>query len=265
MNTILWGVVWFCLFGAGFGFLLGMLSKHWRVEQHPKIQKICELLPGVNCGGCGYAGCRALATAISEKKAAPNACPACDEIKTRQIAEIAGMPTVLRERRRAQVMCSGTVDHTKRKYVYAGVLDCNAAARLGGGEKICRFGCIGLGTCVEQCRFNAIRLANGVASVDYTRCTGCGVCELSCPKGIIRLIPFDSNYWVGCASKDKGAQIRDYCDVGCISCHRCEKICKFGAITVTDHIASIDYKKCVGCGACVSVCPRGIIASGRLK
>lgn len=166
-------------------------------------------------------------------------------------------------RMRAQVMCSGTYEYARKKYVYEGVSDCTAASKIGGGDKLCKNGCIGLGTCVRACPFGAISVQKGVAAVDYTKCTGCGVCSSACPKGIIKLIPFDSKHWVGCMSVDDGKNTRKVCDVGCISCRICEKNCPEGAIIVDNFVARIDYSKCSGCGACVEKCPRHIIWSGK--
>ena len=149
----------------------------------------------------------------------------------------------------------------KRRDIYEGEQDCIAASKLGGGDKLCPNGCIGLGTCAKNCPFDAISVSDGVAAVDYRRCRGCGICITACPKHIIRLIPFDSRQWVGCVSVDDGKTTRKYCDVGCISCRICEKNCPEEAISVSDYVASIDYSKCSGCGICADKCPRGIIHS----
>jgi heterodisulfide reductase subunit A-like polyferredoxin len=166
-------------------------------------------------------------------------------------------------RMRAQVMCSGTAEFARKKYAYAGAHDCIAAAKMGGGDKLCPNGCIGLGTCVSRCPFEAISVVEGVAVVDYRKCAGCGVCVAACPKQLIELIPYDSRHWVGCRSVDKGAEVRKYCDVGCIGCKMCEKVCEAGAIKVDGFVAKIDYAVCTGCDACVEKCPRHIIWSAR--
>ena len=126
---------------------------------------------------------------------------------------------------------------------------------------MCPNGCIGLGTCAAACKFDAIKIINGVAAVDYDKCKACGACVAVCPKRIIRLIPYDAKYWVGCCSTDKGPVTKSYCEVGCIGCKLCEKKCPVGAIAVTDFVAKIDYEKCTSCGACAEACPRKIIWS----
>jgi ferredoxin len=142
------------------------------------------------------------------------------------------------------------------------VPDCVAASKIGGSDKICPNGCIGLGTCVAACPVQAIQVEKGVAAVDYSKCIGCGVCTHVCPRGIIQLIPFGAKHWVGCKSEDLGKNVRKYCDVGCIACKLCVKNCPENAIAIENNLAVIDYSKCTGCDKCVSKCPRKIIWSG---
>lgn len=252
----------FAVLGALIGILLAVASKVFAVPRNEKAEQITEVLPGANCGGCGYSGCAALAEAIAEGKAKPEACVVGGAEAAKKIAAIMGVEAGESVRMRAQVMCSGTSQLSKKKYDYQGISDCQAAMQLGGGGRLCPNGCLGLGTCVSKCPFGAISVIDGVAVVDYNRCQGCGVCVAACPKHIIKLIPFDSKHWVGCMSVEKGAVTRSFCDVGCIGCHICEKNCEAGAITVNGFLASIDYSKCVGCDKCVEKCPRKIIWSG---
>jgi electron transport complex, RnfABCDGE type, B subunit len=263
ITGIIWALVWFTLLGGVFGVMLAVASKVFAVKTDPHIEAITAALPGANCGGCGFSGCAALAGAISRGEAPCSACTAGGEATAKAVAAIMGVESASPVRMRAQVMCSGTCGTAKLKYKYSGAPDCNSAVRLAGGDKLCPNGCIGHGTCVAACKFDAIKVVDGVAVVDYSKCTGCGVCVKSCPKNIIKLIPFKSDHWVGCMSVDDGKTTRSYCDVGCISCKLCEKACDYGAISVNDFVASIDYSKCVSCGKCVEKCPRKIIWHNR--
>jgi Na+-translocating ferredoxin:NAD+ oxidoreductase RNF subunit RnfB len=255
--------MWFAIMGGVLGLALAIAAKVFAVKIDERIPKIREKLPGANCGGCGYAGCAALAEAIVKGEAKPTACVVGGEAVSDAVAEIIGIKSDKPVRMRAQVMCSGTSGFAIKKYVYVGAPDCIAASKLGGGNKFCPNGCIGLGTCASVCPFEAIKIENGVSAVDYEKCQGCGKCVQACPKQIIKLIPYDSKYWVGCMSVDKGAVTRSYCEVGCISCRLCEKACESGAIQVNDFVAAIDYTKCTQCGKCVEKCPRKIIWSDK--
>ena len=244
-----------------FGVLLAIVSKVFAVKRDERIDQVKGCLPGANCGGCGYAGCDALAEAIVKGEASPTKCAASSAEELKPIFEIMGIKEEQHIRMRAQVMCSGTGELSKKKYIYEGAHDCVSAAKLGGGDRVCPNGCVGLGTCAARCPFHAIKVVDGVAVVDYDMCKGCGVCVKACPKHLITLIPFESRHWVGCKSVDKGPITKSYCDVGCVSCRLCEKNCPAGAITVNDFVASIDNSKCIGCDTCVKKCPRKIIWS----
>ncbi len=192
---------------AGLGLLAGALlaaaSKIFEVKKDEREDHIVAVLPGANCGGCGRSGCAALAADIVAGKAAPSSCTVGGAAVAKQIGEIMGVETEIPMRMRAQVMCSGTSELAKKKYVYAGARDCIAAEKMGGGDKLCANGCIGLGTCVATCKFGAISVIEGVAVVDYKKCEGCGACTYACPKHIIKLIPYHSKHWVGCMSVEK--------------------------------------------------------------
>lgn len=264
MNNILTALICFASISAVLGLILAVASKIFDVKTDERIEKVTETLPGANCGGCGFAGCAALAEAIVKGEASITSCGSCSAEAIEKIAEILGQEKPDNHiRYRAQVMCSGTHELAVKKYVYQGVTDCISANKLSGGDKLCPNGCIGLGTCAAACKFDAIHIINGVAAVDYEKCTACGACVKSCPKQIIKLIPYDAKHWVGCSSADKGAVTKNYCSVGCIGCKICEKNCPTGAIKVENSIASIDYSKCDGCGLCESKCPRKIIWSAR--
>ncbi len=258
-NTVLIPVLIFAGLGLFFGVVLAIASKVFAVKTDERIPKIVDALPGANCGGCGFSGCSALAENIVAGKAGCNACAAGGDEVAAKIAAIMGVPAEKSVRRHAQVMCSGGAGTAKLRYLYEGANDCLSASRLVGGDKMCPFGCIGLGSCVSACKFGAISVETGVAKVDPEKCTACGACAAKCPKKIIRVIPADAVYYVGCMSHEKGLDARNHCDAACIGCKMCEKVCPTGAISVNDCLASIDPAKCIGCGACEAKCPRKII------
>lgn len=252
----------FVLLGAFIGLMLAFASKKFHVETDERVPQVLECLPGANCGGCGYAGCAALAEKIVNGEAKVNACTVGGDETASKISEIMGVTAEKAERMRAQVMCSGNTACTSKRANYSGIADCRAAHMLGGGDRTCRSGCLGLGTCVAACPFDAITIQNGTAVVDYIKCRGCGVCVAACPRDVISLIPYGAPHWIGCSSVSVGKETRDDCELGCIGCGLCAKNCPENAISVTSHLASIDYSKCTNCGLCVSKCPRKIIWTG---
>ncbi len=249
----------FAALGILFGVVLALASRIFAVKTDERVGRVLENLPGANCGGCGFSGCAALAEAIVNGEARPSACKACSEEGMRAIGLVMDMEIDSPVPVRAKVMCSGDCHTAVHKYRYEGAADCIAAERMGGGDKACPNGCIGLGTCVAACKYNAISLIEGVAFVDPTKCIGCGACATACPKHIIEIVPLTAQYCVVCRSVEKGVDTRRQCSAGCIACRICEKHCPAGAITVTDFVATIDQSKCTHCSLCVDKCPRKII------
>ena len=249
----------FAALGVLFGVILAIASRVFAVKVDERMPAVTECLPGANCGGCGYSGCAALAEAIVKGEATPNACNGCDAAALKTIGEIMGIEVSDPVPVHAHVMCAGNCNAAVYQYRYEGAQDCIAANRMGGGDKACPNGCIGLGTCVAACKYDAIRLVDGVAVVDPKKCIGCGACAVLCPKAIIKMIPVKSQYCVECSSAENGANTRKHCTAGCISCRICQKNCPSGAIVVEGFAVSIDQSKCTGCGICAEKCPRKII------
>lgn len=246
--------------GLLIGLFLGLASKKLEVPIDEKESKVRGLLPGANCGGCGYAGCDACAKAISIGEAAANVCPVASSDIYVEIAEVMGSSIEAGERQVAYVDCVGTCNKSKINSTYYGPKDCKLAAGIGGnGTKACNYGCMGFGSCVKVCAFDAIHIVDGVALVDKEKCTACGMCVAECPNNLIELVPVKARTFVGCSSFDKGKDVKTVCEVGCIGCKLCVKACEYDAINVEDNLAKIDYDKCTNCGACVKVCPVKVI------
>ncbi|MEZ4357102.1 MAG: RnfABCDGE type electron transport complex subunit B [Eubacteriales bacterium] len=242
-----------------FGLLLCIASVVMAVKTDKREALVLEILPGANCGGCGYAGCADYARCIVHEDAPINKCTAVSQEVIDAIAEILGKESVKLEPQFAVPMCLGSNELAKNKYNYQGINSCSAAFNFVSGQKACAYGCLGFGDCVEACQFNAIKIIDGVARVDKTLCTGCGACVAKCPKRIIKLVPKSSTTYVMCSSISMGKAVMPVCEVGCIGCKRCEKACPSSAITVENNLAKIDYSKCTNCGECALVCPRHCI------
>lgn len=248
--------------GLFIGLFLGAAGIKFKVEVDEKEEAVLAALPGNNCGGCGFAGCSGLAAAIAKGEAAVNACPVGGEPVGEKIAEIMGVEAEAGEKMIAFVKCAGDCDKARLDYDYTGVEDCRMLAFVpNGGPKSCNDGCLGFGSCVKVCPFDAIHVVNGVAVVDKEACKACGKCVEVCPKHLIELIPYKSQYAVACSSKEKGPVTMKDCQAGCIGCGICVKQCEHGAVSVLDFHASINQEKCTGCGACEKKCPKKSIVS----
>lgn len=246
--------------GLFIGLFLGFAAKTFEVKIDERETKVRELLPGANCGGCGYPGCDGLASAIAKGNAPANGCPVANKEAHAKIAEVMGTVVEETEKKVAFVKCSGTCDKTQVKYEYYGVQDCNKVALVPGkGNKKCSYGCMGYGSCVKACNFDAIHIINGIAAVDKEKCSGCSACVAQCPNKLIEMVPAAARYLVACSSLDKGKDTKAACLAGCIGCKLCVKACEYGAITVDNNIAYIDYSKCENCGKCAAVCPVKVI------
>ncbi len=246
--------------GVVFGAGLGIAGEVFKVEEDPKLGEILEVLPGANCGGCGFPGCGGLAAAIASGNAPVNGCPVGGAAVAEKVAAIMGVEASSGAPVAAFVKCGGTCEKAKDKYEYFGIEDCNMAVQLAaGGSRSCSYACLGLGSCKKACAFDAIEIQDGIAVVDKDKCVACGQCVSACPKHIIELLPAKNKIKVKCSSKDIGKNVMQVCSVGCIACKICEKNCPFDAIHVIDNLAVIDYDKCKACGICANKCPKGTI------
>ena len=243
---------------AGVGLIIGLVlaiaSIVMAVPKDKKAEAVLELLPGANCGACGYSGCEGYAKALAHGNAKAGLCSPGGEECTHAIAELLGVEgeTV---KRVAVIHCMGNCDNTSNKADYQGIDSCLASTRIGGGVSACSYGCLGMGDCAKACMSDAISVCNGVAVVDYDKCGGCGLCAEACPRKLITIEEKEPKAVVRCSSHDKGAQAKKACKSACIGCMKCMKVCEVGAVSVKDFCASIDSSKCTACGKCVENCP----------
>lgn len=251
--------------GIAFGLVLAFSDKKLAMETNPLIHIVEDSLPKGQCGACGYAGCQAYAEAVVlNPDVPPNLCIPGKEAVAKVVAELTNKVAAQVDPIIARLNCNGTKNNASLKGEYSGVHDCLAAFLLHGGPKSCDYGCIGFGTCVKNCPFDAMTLSEeGLPIIDQETCTGCGKCASVCPKKVIDLVPLSKQkVVVKCSSCDKGAVSRKLCSVACIGCGICSKSCPYGAIKMTNNLAVVDSSICMEqCSeiVCTNKCPTGAI------
>ena len=238
---------------------LYVASKKFYVYEDPRIDEIEAMLPGANCGGCGYAGCRAWAENAVKNRSVDPPCPVANAETMQAIARLLGIEATVAEKKVAALLCKGTHQNTRLTMEYHGITDCWAAMLVADSLNACAFSCLGLGSCLAVCNFDAMRIKDGIVHIDEEKCTGCGLCVEACPKNLLQLRPVSKFVVVTCHNTDRGADARKACKVACIGCMKCEKTCEHDAIHVQNFLAIIDYEKCTACGDCVAVCPTNAI------
>ena len=245
--------------GIGCGLLLTVADKYMAVPVDERVSDVRAMLPGANCGACGFAGCDEYAEKLVNEGVKTNLCTPGGADTAQNVSAYLGAAFEDVTAMTAIVHCAGTIQHTQYIMDYQGPRTCEACNANYQGRGSCSHGCLGFGDCVIVCQYDAMKIENGVARVDKALCTGCGMCVKACPNALITVAPASSEVFVSCSSTDKGAFTRKICSAGCIGCKRCEKACNFDAIHVADNLASIDPAKCTNCGECVAVCPTKVI------
>lgn len=248
------------------GVALAMAARFLAVHEDPRIEQVNDILPGANCGGCGFAGCADYAKAIVMDNAPINLCAAGGAEVLEKLAAFMGVEAKAEERKVALVLCGGDAHKAPRKFDYNGIADCKAADAVAGGDKLCGYGCLGYGSCARVCPVGAIEIRNQLAVVHPDLCIGCGACVKACPRELIKMVPESRTIHVLCSSRDKGPVVKKACEVGCIGCTLCAKLTKANeAITMDGFLARVDYSKPLENEKVVEKCPGHCIVRRNLS
>lgn len=255
------------IIGATAAALLYVASRRFHIPEDPRVAEAEALLPGANCGGCGYSGCHAFAEACAKASSLADLhCVAMPAEEMVDVTRVLGLdPGEISDKKTAIVKCSNDCDTRDRHNIYDGVRSCAAENALYQGESECLYGCLGCGDCVNQCRFGAISIPPeiGIPVVDFEKCVACGACVAACPRHIIEIVGYPEGAhpftYVACNNKDRGPEAMKVCKVSCIGCGICKKVCPQEAVALADFLATIDQNNCIGCGECAAKCPRHTI------
>lgn len=246
-SLVLWNIVAAGLvmlgLGCAFAIVLLIASEKLKVMVDPKIEQIHAALPNLDCGACGFPGCGQYAKALSSDPGLLGKCAPGGQQVSAKIADILNLQVSdSGPQKRPIVHCHA---HTEDKTVFAkyeGIESCTAANALANVQA-CAFGCLGYGDCVAACKFDALHIIDGLATVDYDKCTGCTACSKACPRNLIEMVPFshENMMTVACSSKETGKSTRAFCKVGCIGCGLCAR--QTDIFAVEDNLARLDYIK----------------------
>ncbi len=254
--TVMTAVV--VLGGLGLILGLGLTFAYTKLAvTHSEIERnLIQILPGTNCGSCGYPGCEAFAAALAKSGKSAGFCPVGGEEIDKKISEILGVAPSEIEPMVVVLRCGGDKNKAKERFIYDGLMDCVAADLIQKGNKGCEYGCLGYGNCERVCPFDAIKMGDdGLPLIADDKCTGCGLCVKECPRDVLELIPKTQKVYVACNSRLKAPLVKKVCSAGCIACKLCEKNCPYGAIKVENNLARIDPAVCENATICILKCP----------
>ena len=245
MEQILIPILVLGLTGFAFSLLLALLSKKLKVEEDPRAAKILELLPGLNCGACGFSGCRAYAEAVVNGKNVFSGCLPAGDQANKQIAKTLDLTSSISAHKQTAIChCGAKEGEKKASSRYLGPNTCKAAHLIGGAID-CAYGCLGFGDCIEVCPVGAITLKQGLIHVDIEKCGGCEKCVQACPRNLFEIVPIEKGltfYNIACANKDTALEVKKVCSKGCISCTLCTRV-EDSPYRMKDNLSAIDYTK----------------------
>lgn len=247
--------------GVTFGALIALANARLKVWEDPRIDEVTGLLPGANCGACGFAGCRAFAEAMIKGETLPAQCTVMSEGEREDVADYLGVDAGSAAKRVARLLCAGSSDVAPWKADYVGIGSCAAAVAVSGGGKGCPWGCLGLGDCAVACDFEAITMsAFGLPVVDPERCTACEDCVDACPLNLFTILPMDAHLLVQCRNLLEGDDATAVCEVACNACTRCVSDAAAGLIHMDRGLAVVDYARIESENPkAVERCPTGAI------
>jgi len=260
MNPIL---IQTCLIGGTgliCGAILAIAARVLAVHEDPRVERVTALLPGMNCGGCGFAGCAGYAEAVVLHGKPVDLCQPGGTKVAVEVAQFMGVTHTIRERHVALVRCQGDSDHARTRSLYNGIANCTAMEQVGG-NKACRYGCLGLGSCSRACPAGAIEIRRGLAIVHPDLCIGCGLCVTTCPRRLIMMAPESRYIHILCMSQDRGPDVKKVCTVGCIACTICFKTVAGAGIKMEGHLAVVDYSVPLENEAIIAKCPQHSIVN----
>jgi RnfABCDGE-type electron transport complex B subunit len=247
--------------GLLFGALISLAQRKLYVWEDPRIDEVANMLPGANCGACGFPGCRGFAQAAVNGAIAPAKCTVMSDDARADVAAYLGVDAGQAVRVVARLLCAGGSNVAPRKARYHGIESCAAAAAVSGGGKACAWGCLGFGDCAVSCTFGAIQMStNDLPVVDPEKCTACNDCVEACPLGLFILMPIEHKLVVQCKSLLEGERATAVCSVACNACGRCAVDAAAGLIAMKNGLPVIDYTRAeLASAAATARCPTGAI------
>lgn len=244
MGTIQISIISLGTTGLVFSLILAFLSKKLEVKDDPKLEEVLAVLPHINCGACGFHGCRPFAEAVIDQHKLFNGClPGGKEVNNK-IAEIIGLSDTVssKEKQIVTCRCGASWNEKKHSATYNGPSTCRGAHEVGGMID-CAYGCLGLGDCVEVCPVDAISAVENKIHVDVNKCIGCGNCVKACPRNLFQFRPFkDAMYYVACNNPEKALYVKSVCSKGCIGCGICVRV-EDSPFYLKGSLSYLDYTK----------------------